>query len=112
MKSRLILLLTNDATVEDQFREAMHYEGAKILVTHTIAAALETTCARLHELELVARRQGGIQVTPGGAIKLQDPKIALQPPQGQLARPPLRRIGQNRIRFSLHTRGRTATASR
>ena len=54
MKSRLILLLTNDAQVEYQFREATRCEGAEILVTRTIGEALETTCARLHELELVA----------------------------------------------------------
>ena len=40
--------------MEEQFREALRCEGAKILVTHTIGEALETTCARLHELELVA----------------------------------------------------------
>jgi DNA-binding NtrC family response regulator len=54
MKSRLILLLTNDAQVEEQFREATRGEGAKILVRQTIAEALETTCVRLHELDLVA----------------------------------------------------------
>ena len=53
-KTRLILLLTTDDQVEEQFREVACREEATILVTHTIADALATVCTRLDELDLVA----------------------------------------------------------
>ena len=52
MKSRLVLLLSNDPEVEPQFRQASPAEGATFLVTHNIGEALQTICARLHELDL------------------------------------------------------------
>jgi len=54
MKTRLILLLTTDDRVEQQFREVARREEATILVTHTIADALAPVCTRLDEIDLVA----------------------------------------------------------
>lgn len=54
MKARLILLLTTDDQVEEQFREVARREEATILVTHTIADALATVCTWLDEIDLVA----------------------------------------------------------
>src|SRR6478672_979887 len=54
MKSRLIFLLSNDPEVDLQFRQASPGEGTTFRVTHNIGEALQTICARLHELDLAA----------------------------------------------------------